>query len=209
MIEENKIKLKNPFNKQTKGVEEATRKVSRRKIKTLKNDLPVVGRAGDYYKTSDGDFLEILRINGTSGIRRFTSQAYMTLITDYTEGVRTLTRPFNSIILDFLVDHQEQIDFYNHKIEQLDLSNLVAQAKHYWLMQEIQKLEYRQLHATEEQYFLLLFSEALAELETLINVAFEIPYLNVEKLKPKHKDAFIYKMNNLNSSPYNLLRGDA
>lgn len=201
MIKEKKATFKKPFN--------TNKKIPRWKIRTLKNDLPVVSRAGEYYKTSDGDFLEILRINGTSGIRRFTNQAYLTLITSFTEGVRTLTQPSNYVVLDFLVDHQEQIDFYNYKIDRLDVSNPVDQAKLYWLEQEIQKLEYRQLHATEEQYFLLLFAETLAELESQINVAFEIPHLNVEKLKPKYKDAFIFKMNNLNSSPYNILRGDA
>jgi len=180
----------------------------KRKVKTIKKELAVVARADDYYKTAEGDFMEILKIDGTSGIRRFTRQSYETLIADYTAGLRTLTSAFNTVILDFLVDHQTQIDFYNYKIDQLDLSNSIDQVKHYWLMQEIQKLEYRQFHATEEQYFLLLFSERLDYLESLINIALEIPYLNVKKLTRKSKDAFIYKMNNLNSSPYNLLRGD-
>jgi len=183
-------------------------KLSKHKIKTIKKELPVVARAGDYYKTADGDFMEILKIDGTSGIRRFTKQAYEMLITDYTAGLRTLTHAFNTVILDFLVNHQTQIDFYNYKIDQLDLLNPIDQVKHYWLKQEIQKLEYRQFNATEEQYFLLLFSESLEHLETLNNIALEVPYLNVKKLSRVSKDAFIYKMNNLNSSPYNLLRGD-
>jgi len=182
--------------------------LNRRKIKTIRKELSVVARAGDYYKTADGDFMEILKIDGTSGIKRFTRQAYEMLIADYTAGLRTLTQAFNTVILDFLVNHQAQIDFYYYKIDQLDLSNPTDQVKHYWLMQEIQKLEYRQFNATEEQYFLLLFSESLDHLETLIGTAFEIPYINLKKLSRKSKDAFIYKMNNLNSSPYNLLRGD-
>ena len=204
-------KSKELFEKSTEEsvVATPTSKLSKRKIKTIKKELPVVARAGDCYKTVDGDFMEILKIGGTSGIRRFTRKAYETLIADYTSGLRTLTHAFNTVILDFLVDHQIQIDFYHYKINQLDLSNPTDQVKHYWLMQEIQKLEYRQFHATEEQYFLILFSESLEDLETSIDIAFEVPYLNVKKLSRKSKDAFIYKINNLNSSPYNLLRGDS
>jgi len=183
-------------------------KLLKHKIKTVKKELSVVARAGEHYKTVDGDFMEILKIDGTSGVKRFTRQAYEMLIANYTAGLRTLTHAFNTVILDFLVDHQTQIDFYHYKIDQLDLANHINKVKHYWLMQEIQKLEYRQFHATEEQYFLLLFSESLEHLEVLINIVLEIPYLNVKKLSRKSKDAFIYKMNNLNSSPYNLVRGD-
>ena len=201
-MKKSKINLSTPNSAST---------LSKRQIKSIKKDLPVVARAGDsneYYRTADGDFMEILKIEGVSGIRRFSREAYEVLIAEYTAGIRTFTHAFNFAILDFLVDHQKQIDFYHYKMNQLDLSNPVDRVKHYWLMQEVQKLEYRQLHETEEQYFLSLFAESLEQLESQINIAFEVPHLNVKKLSQKAKDAFIYKINNLNSSPYNLLRGE-
>jgi len=170
------------------------------KSRISKDKMQVIARAGEFYRTADGDYMDILKINGTSGVARFSADDIKHLINDYKGGVKTLTRPFNFLILDFLVDHQAQIDYYRYKYDQLDSRGKDVTQHKFWLAREIANLEYRQEHKSTQQYFCVVFGETIEKLKEQRETMARVPRLNITPLSATYKDGLIKKINNLNSS---------
>jgi len=180
------------------------RKVKRqREIRFIKTKMQVVGRhedlAGNVYRTKNGDYMDILKISGTPGVARFTGDETNRLIDNFKSGIRTLTKPSNFIILDFLVNHQPQINYYGRKLELLEKREKNTTEHEKWIKQDLANLEYRQQHTTEQQFFHVIFGATVEELNEQRETALQIPRINAKVLPVAYKDALIKKINNLNS----------
>jgi len=168
-------------------------------IRDIKDKMQVVGRVDEMYKTFDGDIMDILKINGTPGVPAFTNSEIKRLIDDYKGGIRTLVKPVNFLILDFLVDHQNQIDYYEYKQNQLADKDKNISQHEWWIAQDIANLKYRQLHKSEQQYFCVIFGENITEINAIKDTVLNITRLNAHTLSTTYKDVLITKINNLNS----------
>jgi len=188
--EENFIKTKKPL----------TRSKRKKAIQDIREKMQVIGRIEDVYKTVDGDVMDILKINGTPGVAKFTNSEIKRLIDDYKGGIRTLVKPVNFLILDFLINHQKQIDHYEYKRDQLSDKEKEVRQHEWWIEQDIASLKYRQQHRTQQQYFCVIFGENMTEVNAIRDTVLNMPRLNTETLPVNYKDALITKINNLNST---------
>lgn len=173
-------------------------------IKTVKDKMQVIGRSSfNFYTNKDGEVVEILKVNGVSGARQLHPTDLQILIEQFASGLRSLKKSLNFIILDFLVDYQKQISYYQHKI-----SHTTNPHKKYWLQAEVDKLTNLQKYSTEEHYFVVIFGESNQEVIEQKSQLMRIKALNCEEISVTEKDALIYKLHNLNSIVANRLRGD-
>lgn len=173
-----------------------------RPIRTVKEKMQIIGRApSGCYRSRDGEIMDILRVNGTPGARHLHMGDLQVLIEQFAGGLRSLSKPVHFVILDFLVDYQAQLRYYEHKIGRTE--NPVYR---HWLQKEADKLGYLQQHTTEEYYFALVFGESPQEIQEQKEQLRRIRALGVEELAPHEKDALLYKLHNLNSIPLNQLR---
>lgn len=179
-------------------------KKQERPIKTVKDKMQIIGRSSfNFYTNKDGEIIDILKVKGISGARQLHPSDLQILIEQFASGLRSLKKPMNFIILDFLVDYQKQINYYQHKITQTTNPH-----KKYWLQVEVDKLTNLQKNSTEEHYFVLIFGDSNQEVIEQKTQLMRIKALNCEEISVTEKDALLYKLHNLNSIVSNNLRGD-
>ncbi len=173
-------------------------------IKTVKEKMQIIGRSSfNFYMNKDGEVIEILKVNGVSGARQLHPMDLQILIEQFASGLRSLKKSLNFIILDFLVDYQKQIKYYQYKI-----SKTTNPHKKHWLQIEVDKLTNLQKYSTEEHYFVVLFGESNQEVIEQKAQLMRIKALNCEEISVSEKDALLYKLHNLNSMVANRLRGE-
>ena len=191
-------------SKEKKITKTKTPSKKERPIKTVKEKMQVIGRSSfNFYTNKDGEVIEILKVNGVSGARQLHPTDLQILIEQFASGLRSLKKSLNFIILDFLVDYQKQINYYQHKISQTTNPH-----KKHWLQVEVDKLTNLQKYSTEEHYFVVLFGESNQEVIEQKSQLMRIKALNCEEISVTEKDALLYKLHNLNSIVANRLRGD-
>jgi hypothetical protein len=171
-------------------------------IRTVSEKIQIVGRADfEGYVNREGEFVDILKIKGIPGARHLHYHDLSVMIEQFAGGLRAIQKSVHFVILDFMVDYQPQIDYYQFKINQTENTNY-----RYWLEKEISKLSHLQEHSSEEHYFAVVFGENEQEIDDQISLLKRIQALNVEEIKQSEKDALLYKLYNLNSAASNKLR---
>ncbi len=196
--------MKKKAEKKNKIKKSKAAKKVEKPIKTVKEKMQIIGRSSfNFYMNKDGEVIEILKVNGVSGARQLHPMDLQILIEQFASGLRSLKKSLNFIILDFLVDYQKQIKYYQYKI-----SKTTNPHKKHWLQIEVDKLTNLQKYSTEEHYFVVLFGESNQEVIEQKAQLMRIKALNCEEISVSEKDALLYKLHNLNSMVANRLRGE-
>jgi hypothetical protein len=175
---------------------------SKKHIRTVSEKIQIVGRSNfGGYENREGELVDILKIKGVPGARHLHYHDLSVMIEQFAGGLRAIQKSVHFVILDFMVNYQQQIDYYRFKMNQAENPSY-----RYWLQKEVDKLSYLQEHSSEEHYFAVVFGENELEVEEQKSLLKRIKTLGIEEITMTEKDALLYKLNNLNSGALNQLR---